>query len=124
LGKSAEDYLLYQEENARRVQEGLRVLSALGEGSREYPQMISEIDLSDTSNIRLLLVDENVEIHLGDREFLERFNTFILNKDKYQELKSEYEDIVTIDLRFEGRIIYHPKNLSGEQEGGQPDPQP
>jgi len=123
-GESAEQYLLYQEENARRIQEGLNVLTALEDGSAAYPRMISEIDISDTGNIRLLLVDDNVEIHLGDRDFLERFNTFILNKDKYQELKSEYEDIVTVDLRFEGRIIYHPKNLSGEPEVGQPDRQP
>jgi cell division protein FtsQ len=121
LGDSAEEYLLYQEENARRVQQGVIVLAALEGGSATYPQMISEIDLSDTGNIRLLLVDDNVEIQLGDRDFLKRFNNFILNKDKYQELKSEYEDIITIDLRFEGRIIYHPKNLSGEQGVSQPD---
>jgi cell division protein FtsQ len=115
LGDSAEQYLLYEEENSRRVQQGMMVLSALGEHSSSYPQMVSEIDLSDTSNIRLLLVDDNVEIQLGDRDFSKRFNKFILNKDKYEELKSEYEDIVTVDLRFKDRIIYHPKSLSGDQ---------
>lgn len=111
LGESSEDYQNFQEENSSRVATGLSILAELEEGSSDYPRRISEIDLSDPDNIRLIMVGDTTEVLLGDRDFLKRFQTFMANMPQYEELKAEYTDIAAVDLRFDGKIIYRPRNL-------------
>ncbi len=113
LGENAEQYRLNQEENSARIKLGRRMLAELEEGSTAFSKSISEVDLSDRTDIRVLLVDDAAEIHLGDRDFLKRFRTLISNMPQYQELKSQYSEIASIDLRFEGQIIYRPNRSSG-----------
>jgi hypothetical protein len=115
MGESVEKYRLHQEENSRRIRLGWQLLTELEGSSPNFTRMISEVDLSDTTNVRVLLMDDTVEIFLGDKDFLKRFSTFMSNMDQYRELRSEYQDIATVDLRFEGRIIYRPRHISGQQ---------
>jgi cell division septal protein FtsQ len=112
-GDNPEGYRLYQEENAARIRLGLKLLSDLEAGSPDYPKYISEIDLSDKTNVRLTLVDDTAEIFLGDRDFLKRFRALMSNMAVYQELKSQYNEITVIDLRFDGNIIYRPRQAAG-----------
>jgi len=55
------------------------------------------------------LVDDTAEILLGDRDFLKRFQTLMSNLKQYEELKSQYDEIASVDLRFEGQIVYRPR---------------
>jgi cell division septal protein FtsQ len=112
LGENAADYRNFAAENAARISLGLRVLTELESGSPDYTGRISEIDLSDTTNVRVLLVDDTAEVLLGDRDFLKRFRTFQANMPQFQELKDEYSEIATVDLRYDGKIIYRPRNLA------------
>ncbi len=112
LGDSASDYDAHLKENAGRIQLGLRVLAELNAGAGEYAHRISEVDLSDSGNVRLLLLDDTTEFYLGDRDFLKRFQLFLANISQYRDLKEEYTDIASVDLRFEGKIIYRPRNLA------------
>jgi hypothetical protein len=66
------------------------------------------VDLSDRANVRILLVDDTAEIALGNRDFLTRFRMFVANVAQYHELKEQYE-IVSIDLRYDGQIVYRPR---------------
>ncbi len=109
LGDGAEDYRRYQEENTGRVQLGLKLLRELESGSPVFTREISEVDLSERGNVRVTLVDDTAEIYLGDRDFLKRFRILMSNMNSYREIKQEYMDIVSVDLRFDGQIIYRPR---------------
>jgi cell division septal protein FtsQ len=108
LGDDAESYRLYQEENAARIRQGLEMLSEIESGSPSYARNISEVDLSDRKNLKILLVDDTAEIYLGDKDYLKRFRTLMENLNQYQELKNQYEEFSSIDMRFEGNIVYRP----------------
>ncbi|HYK91000.1 MAG TPA: FtsQ-type POTRA domain-containing protein [Acidobacteriota bacterium] len=112
LGDNAEGYRLHQSENTARIQLGRRLLTELEAGSADYPKSISEIDISDKSNVKVTLVDDTAEIYLGDRDFLKRFRALMSNLPEYQELKSQYNEISVIDLRFDGNIVYRPKRTA------------
>jgi cell division protein FtsQ len=108
LGENPEGYRLYQEENSARMGLGRKMLADLESGSPAFSRAVSEVDLSDPSNLRILLVDDLAEISLGDRDFLKRFRTLMSNLSQYQEVKAQYE-IGSIDLRFDDQIIYRPR---------------
>jgi cell division septal protein FtsQ len=109
LGSDPESYRASQEENGARVRLGAKLLAELESGSSTYAKEISEVDVSDKSNLRILLVDDTAEIYLGDRDFLKRFRRLLSNMDNYRDVKSRYGDIVYVDLRVDGRIIYKPR---------------
>jgi len=117
LGDNADGYRQYQEENSERVRLGLRMLAELESGSPEYTRSISEVDLSDKSNVRIMLVDDTAEIQFGDRDFLKRFNKLIANMNQYRELKNQYGEFASVDLRFESQIAYRRRNIPGSPAG-------
>ena len=115
VGRNGQEYKMNQAENSTRVTIGTRMLEELDYGSPAFTRSISEVDLADKNNVKVLLVDDSAEVSLGDRDFLKRFRTLIANMAQYQDLKSQYTEIVSIDLRFDGRIIYRPRPGSGLQ---------
>jgi cell division septal protein FtsQ len=118
LGEDREGYRLSQAENAERVRLGIRIMKELESGSPEFTRGISEVDLSDKANARIMLVDDTAEVFLGDREYLKRFQTLMSNMKQYQELKSTYTDVASVDLRFDGQIIYRPRKVAASGPGG------
>jgi cell division septal protein FtsQ len=114
LGDGPQGYRLYQGENSARIKLGRELLSELESGSPVYTKSISEVDLSDKNNLKILLVDDTAEIFLGDRDFLKRFQILMSNLTQYEEVKSEYSDIAVVDLRFDGNIIYRPARPPGQ----------
>ncbi len=101
-------------ENGARLKLGIKLLEELEAGSPALARNISEVDLSDLTNAKVLLVDDTVEIFLGDRDFLKRFGIFMANLPQYRELKSQYHEIASVDMRYEGQIIYRPAVDFGE----------
>jgi cell division septal protein FtsQ len=114
LGEDIESYRLYQEENIARVQQALAMLAEIESGLPQYTQQISEVDVSDRKNIKILLVDDTAEVYLGEKDYLKRFRTFIGNLSEYQKLKMQYSEFASIDMRYDGRIIYRPRRESAE----------
>jgi len=115
LGDTLETYRTYRVENTERVKLGLRMLAELDSGSPAFTRSISEVDLSDKTNVKLQLVDDTAEIQIGDRDFLKRFRTLMSNMDTYREVKAEHSEIASVDLRFDGQIIYRPRKSAAEQ---------
>lgn len=116
LGEDAESYGMHQEENTARVRQALVMLSDLESGSPQYTKRISEVDISDRKNLKIILVDETAEVYLGGENYLERFTSFINNRRKYEELKNQYEEFASIDLRFEDQIIYRPRRAEDAEK--------
>jgi cell division septal protein FtsQ len=109
LGENAESYRMYQRENSERVRLGLRLLEELESASSAFTREISEVDLSDRNNLKILLVDDAAEIYMGNIDFLKRFRILMANMSQYREIKDQYTEIVSVDLRFDGQIIYRPR---------------
>jgi cell division protein FtsQ len=108
LGDDRESYCQYQEENTARVKQALSMLSEIEAGSPAATRNISEVDISDPKNLKVLLVDDTAEVYLGEKDYLKRFQTLMNNINQYQELKTQY-DIASVDMRFDGQIVYRPR---------------
>jgi cell division protein FtsQ len=106
LGKDAAGYRKNYKENAARMQQALAMLSEIESGSPSYTSKISEIDISNPDNLKLLLVDDSAEICLGEKDYLKRFQKLMDNLNTYQEVKSQNNNIATVDLRLTGKILY------------------
>ena len=112
-GENAEGYMALQQENSARVRLGVQILGELERSSVEYTRVISEVDLSDPGNVRVLLVDDTVEISLGDKDFLKRFQDFLA---QYPKAKAQYGEMISVDLRFYPQIVYRPRHPAGSEE--------
>ena len=106
LGEDAESYKLYKEENAVRIRQGLVMLSQIESGSPHATQKISEVDISDPENLKIMLIDDTVEVSLGEKDYLKRFSNLMSNLGEYQKLKDQYTEFVSIDMRFDNQIVY------------------
>jgi cell division protein FtsQ len=106
LGKDAAGYRKNANANAARMQQALNMLSEIESGSPDYVGKISEVDISDPDNLKVLLVDDSAEIYLGEKDFLKRFQKLMDNLNTYQDLKNQNNDIASVDLRLTGKIVY------------------
>ncbi len=109
LGEDAESYRLYQEENSARIQQAISMLAEIEAGLPQYTKQISEVDVSDRQNLKILLVDDTAEVYLGEKDYLKRFKSFIGNLSEYEKLKLQYSEFASIDMRYEGQIVYRPR---------------
>ena len=114
LGEDAESYKLYKEENAVRIRQGLFMLSQIESGLPHSTQKISEVDISDPGNLKILLIDDTAEVYLGEKDYLKRFSTLMSNLGEYQELKDQYTEFVSIDMRFDNKIVYRRRRENAE----------
>ncbi|MBP1594643.1 MAG: cell division protein FtsQ [Acidobacteria bacterium] len=111
-GDNPEAYRARQEENTPRVRLGVEVLKELQSGITDYTRNISEVDLSEIGNVKILLIDDAAEISMGDRDFLKRFQAFAA---RYGEAKSQHGEILWADLRFYPTIVFKPKETAADQ---------
>ena len=113
VGRNPESYRQYQEENTARIRHALNMLSEIESGSPDYTKMISEVDISDRNNLKIMLVDNTAEIYLGKKDYLNRFRALLVS-DQYQKYKSQNMNIPVVDLRFDDQIIFRGiRNVSG-----------
>ena len=102
-------------ENIERVQLGFQLLNEIEAANDGWSRLLSEVDLSDVNNVKLFLVDELVEISIGDQYFSKRFQNLMDNMSRYREIKEQHGAVSSIDLRFEDQIIYRPVQASIRQ---------
>lgn len=112
MGEDVETYQLYQDENTARINQGLVMLKEIESGSPGYTKYISEVDISDRKNLKIMLVDDTAEVQMGEKDYLNRFLVLMKYRDQYRELKNQNNDIASIDMRFEGQIVYQPSHKS------------
>lgn len=115
LGENPGSYRMYQQENSDRIKLGLKLLTELESGSSAFTSEVSEVDVSDKTNVKILLVDEAAEILMGDHDFLKRFRTLMSNMTQYREIKTQYEEISSVDLRNEGQIVFRTRQAEATE---------
>ncbi len=82
-----------------RVRAYLRLQQELGRLAND----VSEVDVSDLSDLRIVarVEDRAIELMLGEENFAARYQNFLNN---YPEIKRQSPDARTFDLRLEDRI--------------------
>jgi len=74
--------------------------------------LVSEVDLSDDGDLKALLVQgrETILVHFGNRDFGERFGTFLT---LLPQIHTASTAVDSVDLRYRGQVVVSPKAAAG-----------
>jgi len=77
-----------------------------------YSQDVSEVDLSDQEDIKVLTNDSAgpVLVHLGPSDFLSRYKIYVTHLRGWRQ---QFEKLESVDLRYEHQIIVNPDAPGG-----------
>jgi len=90
----------------------LRLLAELDGSNQHLSEQISEIDLTDAEDARVLMPEQGADIlaHFGEDHFLERYQRF---QAHIAEWRQQYPNLAAVDLRYEQQVVLemaHGKN--------------
>ncbi len=105
-------------ERQKRMAVYQRLVRELDSGPTRLSAQISEIDLRDASDARVLMPEPGGDIlaHFGADHFLERFQTY---EQHIGEWRQQYPRLATVDLRYDQQVILR----QGDQQTGASQPQ-
>lgn len=97
---------------ATRVAVYMRLMADLDATGQHYSQNISEIDLTDPEDARVLMPEPGRDIlaHFGEDHFLERYLRY---RDHIAEWRQQYPRLAAVDLRYDRQVVL--QMASGEQ---------
>ena len=80
------------------------LVSELDAGGQHLSDQISEIDLSDPEDARVLMPEQGTDIvaHFGADHFLERYQRY---KAHISEWRQQYPKLAEVDLRYEQQVV-------------------
>jgi len=86
-----------------------QLLRELDADGGHYSQELSEVDISDQDDVKVLANDPAgaVLIHLGSADFLSRYKIYVSH---VQGWRQQFEKLESVDLRYERQIIVNPDN--------------
>ena len=92
------------ESRKERMAVYMRLMAELDAGGQHHSEQISEIDLTDPEDARVLLPEEGVDIlaHFGDDQFSERYERY---KAHIAEWRQQYPHLKSVDLRYENQAV-------------------
>lgn len=92
---------------APRMKIYARVLSEFDANGAHNSAEVSEMDLRDPDDVKITVADDNgaVLVHLGDSNFLDRFNIY---KSHIQEWRQKFSKVESVDLRYDRQVIVNP----------------
>lgn len=81
-----------------------RLLGELDANNQHLSEQISEIDLTDPQDARVLMPEQGTDIlaHLGEDQFLDRYQRY---KAHIAEWRQQYPKLVAVDLRYESQVV-------------------
>jgi cell division protein FtsQ len=81
-----------------------RLVSELDSNGQHLSDQISEIDLRDPEDARVLMPEQGTDIlaHFGEDHFLERFQRY---KAHIAEWRQQYPKLAEVDLRYEQQVV-------------------
>lgn len=82
----------------------LRLMSELDGNGQHYSEQLSEIDLTDPEDARVLMPEQGTDIlaHFGEDHFLDRFQRY---KQHIAEWRQQYPKLAAVDLRYEHQVV-------------------
>jgi cell division protein FtsQ len=83
------------------------VVRQLDAGGAHYSQDLSEVDLSDPEDVKVLASDPQGEVlvHLGSSNYLERYKVYVSH---VREWRQQFDKLESVDLRYDRQIIVNP----------------
>jgi cell division protein FtsQ len=101
----------------------LRMLAELDANGQRFSEQISEIDLTDPEDARVLMPEQGADIlaHFGEDKFAERYRRY---KENIAQLRKQYPRLVAVDLRYDQDMVLQMKNASTVQESAGPEDGP
>ena len=96
---------------AARMKNYNALVRELDSSGAHYSQELSEVDLSDPEDVKVLAADANGEVlvHLGSGNYLQRYRTYVTH---VQQWRQQFDKLESVDLRYDGQIIVNP-DLNG-----------
>ena len=81
-----------------------RLMAELDANNQHYSEQISEIDLTDPEDARVLMPEQGADIlaHFGEDHFLERYQRY---KAHIAEWRQQYPRLATVDLRYDHQVV-------------------
>ena len=92
---------------AARMKIYSQVVNELDSSGGRYSQDLSEVDLSDPDDVKVVANDPQgaVLVHLGSSNFLERYKVYVSH---VQEWRQQFEKLESVDLRYDRQVIVNP----------------
>jgi cell division protein FtsQ len=91
---------------SRKARVGLyqRFMSELDANGQHFSEQISEIDLTDPEDARVLMPEQGSDVlaHFGEDHFLERYQRY---KAHIAEWKQQYPKLAGVDLRYDQQVV-------------------
>jgi cell division protein FtsQ len=96
---------------AARMKNYDALVRELDSSGAHYSQELSEVDVSDPEDVKVLAADSNGEVlvHLGSGSYLQRYKTYVTH---VQQWRQQFDKLESVDLRYDGQIIVNP-DLAG-----------
>jgi cell division protein FtsQ len=81
-----------------------RMMSELDAGGKHNSEQISEIDLTDPEDARVLMPEQGADIlaHFGEDHFLDRYERY---QAHIAEWRAQYPHLAAVDLRYDDQIV-------------------
>jgi cell division protein FtsQ len=100
-GINGNDPLSTRRPRMRMYQKFVAELDANGE---KLSEQMSEIDLSDTEDVRATVPAKSTDLllHFGDENFLARYKVY---QSHLNEWEQQYPGLVAVDLRYDGQVV-------------------
>jgi cell division protein FtsQ len=99
----------------------LRLMAELDAGGKDNSEQISEIDLTDPEDARVVMPEQGADIlaHLGDDHFFERYQRY---KAHIAEWHQQYPHLASVDLRYDNQVVLQMTSgkETSETAGGDP----
>jgi cell division protein FtsQ len=83
------------------------LVSQLDAGGAHYAQGLSEVDVSDGEDVKVIANDPQGEVlvHLGSANYLERYKVY---ESHVREWRQQFDRLESVDLRYDRQIIVNP----------------
>jgi cell division protein FtsQ len=83
------------------------VIRQLDSGGTRYSQDLSEVDLSDPEDVKVLANNPGGEVlvHLGSSNYLDRYKIYVAH---VQEWRQQFDKLESVDLRYDRQIVVNP----------------
>ena len=94
----------------------LRMVAELDQNNQHFSEQVSEIDLTDPEDARVLMPEQGEDIlaHFGEDRFAERFRRY---KEHIADWRKQYPRLKSVDLRYEQQVVLQMKNTATVEEG-------
>ena len=92
---------------AARMKSFNELIQQLDYSGAHYSQDLSEVDLADSEDVKVVTADPNGEVlvHLGTANFLQRYRVYVTHVEAWRQ---QFDKLESVDLRFDGQIIVNP----------------